>query len=148
MLFMLTPEIKTNLILKEIGIKRYSYRTNQPKSKEKNFNYFQKGLILTLLDKPFENFVDEQQNLIRAIVSSTKLDNGDEYFTSFCFQSKKDLKDKISNSLNIELTIIFGTELEGIGISKEIIAPSINQLVNSNDLKKNLWKEIKENLNI
>ena len=71
MLFMLTPEIKTNLILKEIGIKRYSYRTNQPKSKEKNLNYFQKGLILTLLDKPFENFVDEQQNLIRAIVSST-----------------------------------------------------------------------------
>ena len=99
MLFMLTPEIKTNLILKEIGIKRYSYRTNQPKSKEKNLNYFQKGLILTLLDKPFENFVDEQQNLIRAIVGSTKLDNGDEYFTSFCFQSKKDLKDKISNSL-------------------------------------------------
>ena len=60
-------------------------------------------------------------------------------FFSFC---------KISNSLNIELTIIFGSELEGIGISKEIIAPSINQLVNSNDLKKNLWKEIKENLNI
>ena len=112
MLLMLTPEIKTNLILKEIGIKRYSYRTNQPKSEEKNLNYFQKGLILTLLDKPFENFVDEQQNLIRAIVSSTKLDNGDEYFTSFCFQSKKDLKDKISNSLNIELTIIFGSELE------------------------------------
>ena len=71
MLFMLTPEIKTNLILKEIGVKRYSYRTNQPKSKEKNLNYFQKGLILTLLDKPFENFVDEQQNLIRAIVGST-----------------------------------------------------------------------------
>ena len=55
MLFMLTPEIKTNLILKELGIKRYSYRTNQPKSEEKNLNYFQKGLILTLLDKPFEN---------------------------------------------------------------------------------------------
>ena len=141
---MLTPEIKTNLILKEIGVKRYSYRTNQPKSKEKNLNYFQKGLILTLLDKPFENFVDEQQNLIRAIAGSTKLDNGDEYFTSFCFQSEKDIEDKISNSSNIKLTIIFGIELEGIGISKEIKAPSINQLLNSNELKKISGKRSKK----
>ena len=145
---MLTPEIKTNLILKEIGIKRYSCRTNQSKSEEKNLNYFQKGHILTLLDKPFENFVDEQQNFIRAIVGSTKHDDGDEHFSSVSFQSKNELKNKISNLSNIKLTIIFGNKSDRISVSKEIKAPSLNQLINSNNLKRTLWKEIKENLNI
>ena len=35
MLFMLTPEIKTNFILKEIGIKRYLLRSKMPNSSEK-----------------------------------------------------------------------------------------------------------------
>ena len=59
MLFMLTPEIKTNLILKEIGIKRYSLRSKMPHSIEKGLHYYQKGLILALLDKPFEDFIKE-----------------------------------------------------------------------------------------
>ena len=56
---MLTPEIKTNLILKEIGIKRYSIRSKTTESPQKNLYCYQKGHILALLDKPFENFIDE-----------------------------------------------------------------------------------------
>ena len=56
---MLTPEIKTNLILKEIGIKRYSLRSNADQSSLKNFSFFQKGHILALLDKPYEDLIDE-----------------------------------------------------------------------------------------
>ncbi len=40
---MLTPEIKTNLILKEIGIKRYLIRSNNTTQIEKKAFYFKKG---------------------------------------------------------------------------------------------------------
>ena len=58
---MLTPEIKTNLILKEIGIKRYSLRKKTTDSLNKVLYYYQKGSILALLDKPFENFVENNR---------------------------------------------------------------------------------------
>ena len=76
MLFMLTPEIKTNLILKEIGIKRYSLRSKINNSLNHDIYFYQKGVILSLLNKPHENFVKEQQELIKAILASTNLDKG------------------------------------------------------------------------
>ena len=45
-------------------------------------------------------------------------------------------------------TQMSGNKLDRISVSKEIKAPSLNQLINSNNLKRTLWKEIKENLNI
>ena len=89
---MLTPEIKTNLILKEIGIKRYSLRSNQANSSKKETYYYQKGLILAFLDKPFENFVKEQQDLIKAILESTKLDKELKNQIQLISNQKKNLK--------------------------------------------------------
>ena len=86
---MLTPEIKTNLILKEIGIKRYSLRPKINNSCNNDIYFYQKGLILSLLDKPYENFVQEQQDLIKAIMASTKLDTGDEKSNRILSQSPK-----------------------------------------------------------
>ena len=64
MLFMLTPEIKTNLILKEIGIKRYSLRTNSDQSLQKKLHLYQKGNILALLENPFSDFNDQYNCLL------------------------------------------------------------------------------------
>ena len=75
---MLTPEIKTNLILKEIGIKRYSLRTNSDQSLQKKLHLYQKGNILALLENPFRDFNDQYKDLLRAIISSTNLDKGKE----------------------------------------------------------------------
>ena len=91
MLFMLTPEIKTNLILKEIGIKRYSLRSSNDQSQKKSLHFYKKGHILALLDKPYENFVREQQDLLIAIFSSTKIDNGEEVFKTIRYSSNNDL---------------------------------------------------------
>ena len=91
MLFMLTPEIKTNLILKEIGIKRYSLRSSNDQSHKKSLHFYKKGHILALLDKPYENFVREQQDLLIAIFSSTKIDNGEEVFRTIRYSSNNDL---------------------------------------------------------
>ena len=100
MLFMLTPEIKTNLILKEIGIKRYSLRSSNDQSQKKSLHFYKKGHILALLDKPYENFVREQQDLLIAIFSSTKIDNGEEVLKTIRYSSNNDLSPCIKFSVN------------------------------------------------
>ena len=146
---MLTPEIKTNLILKEIGIKRYSLRKKTTDSLNKVLYYYQKGSILALLDKPFENFVENQQGLINAIIASTKCDEGHQESNALSFNSLNELNKKIQNLPNFKLIIIFGDIIDGKQINQDIIlAPSVNELSLKKVLKKNLWIEIKTKLSL
>ena len=146
---MLTPEIKTNLILKEIGVKRYSLRKKKTDSLKKDIYYYQKGSILALLDKPFENFVENQQDLINAIMASTKCDEGNQESNVLSFSSSNELNKKIHNLSNFKLIIVFGNIINGVRINKDaILAPSINELGIKKNLKKNLWIEIKTKLDI
>ena len=146
---MLTPEIKTNLILKEIGVKRYSLRKKKTDSLKKDIYYYQKGSILALLDKPFENFVENQQDLINAIMASTKCDEGNQESNVLSFSSSNELNKKIHNLSNFKLIIVFGNIINGVQINKDVIlAPSINELGLKKNLKKNLWIEIKTKLDI
>ena len=146
---MLTPEIKTNLILKEIGVKRYSLRKKKTDSLKKDIYCYQKGSILALLDKPFENFVENQQDLINAIMASTKCDEGNQESNVLSFSSSNELNKKIHNLSNFKLIIVFGNIINGVQINKDaILAPSINELGLKKNLKKNLWIEIKTKLDI
>ena len=146
---MLTPEIKTNLILKEIGIKRYSLRTKTTNSSKKDLYFYQKGTILALLDKPFENFVQEQQELRKGIIASTKHDKGDKKSDRIMIQSEDELEEKISSFSNIRLIIIFGITLNSeLFFENSIHAPSINELFLKKSLKKDLWLQIKAKLNL
>ena len=146
---MLTPEIKTNLILKEIGIKRYSLRKKTTDSLNKVLYYYQKGSILALLDKPFENFIENQQGLINAIIASTKCDEGHQESNALSFNSLNELNKKIQNLSNFKLIIIFGDIIDGKQINQDIIlAPSVNELSLKKVLKKNLWIEIKTKLSL
>ena len=146
---MLTPEIKTNLILKEIGIKRYSLRKKTTDSLNKVLYYYQKGSILALLDKPFENFVENQQGLINAIIASTKCDEGHQESNALSFNSLNELNKKIQNLSNFKLIIIFGDIIDVKQINQDIIlAPSINELSLKKVLKKDLWIEIKTKLSL
>ena len=146
---MLTPEIKTNLILKQIGIKRYSLRKKTTDSLNKVLYYYQKGSILTFLDKPFENFVENQQGLINAIIASTKCDEGHQESNALSFNSLNELNKKIQNLSNFKLIIIFGDIIDGKQINQDIIlAPSVNELSLKKVLKKNLWIEIKTKLSL
>ena len=52
---MITSSIKTNLILKEIGVTRYSLRSNKEKTNDKEIHIYQKGNILTLLEICFND---------------------------------------------------------------------------------------------
>ena len=146
---MLTPEIKTNLILKEIGIKRYSLRPKQDQSPQKRLNLYQKGHILAFLDKPYEDFVDEHQGLIKAIINSTKLDEGEELYETISYASRDELNKEMKNISKIRLVIFFGKISNNYIPDCEIInAPSIDDLCNSKNLKKDLWMNIKNKLDL
>tara|TARA_B100000963_G_scaffold320848_1_gene303676 strand:+ start:4167 stop:4607 length:441 start_codon:yes stop_codon:yes gene_type:complete len=146
---MLTPEIKTNLILKEIGIQRYSLRPQEKIISQKTYHYFLKGNILAIIDKPFENFVREQQDLIKAVLASTKLDQGEEIFENAFFDSQESLQQQISNFNDIKLAIVFGKISYNFSFDCEVIySPSVNQLMLQKNLKANLWKDIKNKLDL
>ena len=149
MLFMLTPEIKTNLILKEIGIKRYSLRSKINNSPNHDIYFYQKGVILSLLNKPYENFVKEQQELLKAILASTNLDKGNEKSKKISIQCEHELKKIISKLSDIRLIIIFGKVFNSeLFLENSIQAPSINELFLKKSLKKDLWLKIKSKLNL
>ena len=144
---MLTPEIKTNLILKEIGIKRYLIRSNNTTQIEKKAFYFKKGPILTLLEKPYINLAKQQQELMLSIIKSTKYDLGDELHDVIFFKNEEDLSKKINTLFQIDLVMIFGKISNNIDLDiQTIMAPSLNVLFNSQDSKKKLWIEIKNKL--
>ncbi len=146
---MLTPEIKTNLILKEIGIKRYALRSKMPNHSKKGLHYYQKGLILALLDKPFEDFIKEHQDFIKAIIESTKSGDGKENNGTILFSSQEELKEQTLNFSKSKLIIIFGNNSsEIIFDTKCIKAPTIEELISTKESKKDLWIEIKNKLNL
>tara|TARA_B100001175_G_scaffold267904_1_gene239095 strand:- start:3751 stop:4191 length:441 start_codon:yes stop_codon:yes gene_type:complete len=146
---MLTPEIKTNLILKEIGIKRYLLRPKINNSAINEAYFYKKGKILSFLDKPFKNFVKEQQKLIEAIMASTKLDQGDEESDKISFSSNNELKKEILSFDNVKSIIIFGNIFdEQIFLENSIQAPSINELSINKTRKKELWQKIQSKLNL
>ena len=149
MLLMLTPEIKTNLILKEIGIKRYSLRSSNDQSQKKSLHFYKKGHILALLDKPFENFIEEQQELLKAIIDSTKMSDGEESYEKISYFSKKELHESLLKKFKPRLIIIFGVmPYDSIFDYEYIKAPSLSQLFNKKQLKKDLWINIKQKLSL
>ena len=146
---MLTPEIKTNLILKEIGIKRYSLRPKKTDISKKSYNSFQKGAILAILDKPFDNFIKEQQDLLKAVLASTKLDEDKECTEGLSFTSTDELKKKLSNFNEIKLIIIFGKICLNLDFDGLVInSPSLSELALKKEAKAKLWIEIKNKLNL
>jgi DNA polymerase III psi subunit len=146
---MLTPEIKTNLILKEIGIKRYSLRTNSDQSLQKKLHLYQKGNILALLENPFSDFNDQYKYLLRAIISSTNLDKGKEINKTITYCSNNELVEEIKDFEKLKLIIFFGKNSFEYNLDCPFIkVPSLNNLANDKNLKKNLWLDIKQNLKI
>ena len=117
---MLTPEIKTNLILKGIGIKRYLIRSNNTTQIEKKAFYFKKGPILALLEKPYINLAKQQQELMLSIIKSTKYDLGDELHDVIFFKNEEDLSKKINTLFEIDLVMIFGKISNNIDLDEVV----------------------------
>jgi DNA polymerase III psi subunit len=139
---MITPSIKTNLILKEMGITRYELRSNHQSDLSKTIFSYQKGNILTLLEQSYDDLGEDEAKLLNAIVDAVNSVNKDTIQNKFNLEdakkiilAMKDLKGIISfipNTGTLDLSIPF------------VQSSSLNKMISDTESKKILWKKLKE----
>ena len=104
---MITSTIKTNLILKEIGVTRYSLRPEPNLLVDKEVNFYQKGNILTLLDVPYNDISQDQKNLLGAIITAIKPISEIEVIKTSKINKDEDISEIINQFLAVSGIIIF-----------------------------------------
>jgi DNA polymerase III psi subunit len=144
---MITSSIKTNLILKEIGVTRYSLRSNKEKTNDKEIHIYQKGNILTLLEICFNDLPQNQVDLLKAIVGTIKTNESNELIESISFKSTNDVNKIISSKKELEGIIAFTKDNLEIESPLPIIrSNTLEEIIKNPSLKKPLWEKIKKDL--
>ena len=85
---MITASLKTNLILKELGITRFSSRSSANKSIINSIYIYKIDKVSVFLKKDFKEYDIDQKKLILAIMNSTTLTNGKSSGQSILFDNK------------------------------------------------------------
>lgn len=139
---MITPSIKTNLILKEMGITRYELRSKQQSVLSKTIFSYQKGNILTLLEQSYDDLGEDEAKLLNAIIDAVNSSNKD------IFQNKFDLEDAKKNILaikDIKGIISFIPDIGTLDLPIPCVqSSSLNKMISDTESKKVLWKKLKE----
>jgi DNA polymerase III psi subunit len=144
---MITSSIKTNLILKEIGVTRYSLRSKKEKTNDKEIHIYQKGNILTLLEICFNDLPQDQVALLKAIVGTIKPNESNELIESISFKSINDVQKIISSKKELRGIITFTIDnLEIESLLPIIRSNTLDEIIKNPSLKKSLWKDIKKDL--
>ena len=144
---MITSTIKTNLILKEIGVTRYSLRPEPNLLVDKEVNFYQKGNILTLLDVPYNDIPQDQKNLLGAIITAIKPISEIEVIKTSKINKDEDISEIINQFLAVSGIIIFYKNTLNIKTSlPTITSPSLAEIIKNPSLKKVLWEDIKKKL--
>ena len=144
---MITASVKTNLILKELGITRFSSRSAVKKSNLNPIYIYKIQNVTVLLNKLFEEYENVQKKLIVAIMSSTTLTNGEFSGQSSSIDEVKLLDDIID--MNSKLIINFTSNKIKIASKIQVInSDSIDELTADSQKKKQLWASIKKMLNL
>ncbi|MDB3996966.1 DNA polymerase III subunit psi [Gammaproteobacteria bacterium] len=140
---MITSSIKTNLILKEMGITRYELRSKQESEPSKTIFSYQKGNILTLLEQSYDDLGEDEAKLLNAIVDAVNSTDKDTIQDKYAFKDtrkmisaiKKDIKGIISftpDVITLDLSIPF------------VQSPLLKKMISDSESKKILWKDLKE----
>ena len=141
---MITSTIKTNLILKEIGVTRYSLRPELNQLVDKEVNFYQKGNILTLLDVPYNDISQDQKNLLGAIINAIKPTGEIEIIKTMKINKHEDISRLIDQFQAVSGIIIFYKNNFNIKTFLPIItSPSLIEILTKPNLKKPLWEDIK-----
>lgn len=144
---MITSSIKTNLILKEIGVTRYSLRSNKEKTNDKEIHIYQKGNILTLLEICFNDLPQDQADLLKAIVGAIKPNESNELIESISFETSNDIYKMVSLKKELAGIIAFTKDNLEIETALPIIrSNTLEEIIKNPSLKKPLWENIKKDL--
>jgi DNA polymerase III psi subunit len=141
---MITPSIKTNLILKEMGITRYELRSHQEKFHPKKIYSYQKGNILTLLKQSYDDLSKDEAKLLEAIIDAVNSANNQ---TSHNNSNLDDINDFISSCIDIKGIISFSSDVDYITSSTSFVqSPPLESLISDKESKKILWKKLQKTI--
>ena len=139
---MITPSVKTNLILKEMGITRYELRSKQEPEPSKIFFSYQKGNILTLLGQSYDDLDEDEAKLLIAIVDAVKPVDKNIVQNKY---NLDDIKENISAIKDIKGIICFIPDISSIELPIPFVqAPSLKKMISDTESKMVLWKKLKE----
>ena len=139
---MITPSIKTNLILKEMGITRYELRSKLQSVLSKTIFSYQKGNILTLLEQSYDDLGEDEAKLLNAIIDAVNSSNKDIFQNKFALE---DAKKNILAMKDIKGIIIFIPDIGTLDLSIPCVqSSSLNKMISDTGSKKILWKKLKE----
>jgi len=141
---MITPSIKTNLILKEMGITRYEIRSHQEKVLSPKIYSYQKGNILTLLKQSYNDLDKDEAKLLDAIIDAV---NSADNQTSHNNSNLDDINDFISSCIDIKGIISFSSDVNRITSSTSFVqSAALESLISDKESKKVLWKKLQETI--
>jgi DNA polymerase III psi subunit len=141
---MITPSIKTNLILKEMGITRYEIRSHQEKVLSPKIYSYQKGNILTLLKQSYNDLDKDEAKLLDAIIDAV---NSADNQTSHNNSNLDDINDFISSCTDIKGIISFSSDVNRITSSTSFVqSAALESLISDKESKKILWKKLQETI--
>jgi DNA polymerase III psi subunit len=139
---MITPSIKTNLILKEMGITRYELRSKQQSDPLKKIFSYQKGNILTLLEQSYDDLGEDEAKLLNAIVDAVNSVSKDTIQNKF---NLEDAKKIILAMKDIKGIISFIPDIVTLDLPIPFVqSSSLNKMISDTESKKVLWKKLKE----
>jgi len=139
---MITPSVKTNLILKEIGITRYELRSKQEPEPSKIIFGYQKGNILTLLGQSYDDLDEDEAKLLIAIVDAVKPVDKNIVQNKY---NLDDIKENISVIKDIKGIICFIPDISSLELPVPFVqAPSLKKMISDTESKMVLWKKLKE----
>ena len=139
---MITPSIKTNLILKEMGITRYELRSKQEPEPSKIIFSYQKGNILTLLGQSYDDLDEDEAKLLIAIVDAVKPVDKNIVQNKY---NLDDIKENISVIKDIKGIICFIPDISSLELPVPFVqAPSLKKMISDTESKMVLWKKLKE----
>ena len=141
---MITPSIKTNLILKEMGITRYELRSHQEKLPSPKIYSYQKGNILTLLKQSYNDLSKDEVKLLEAIIDSVNSANNQASHNN---SNLDDINDFISSYIDIKGIISFSSDVNSITSSTSFVqSPPLESMISDKESKKILWKKLQETI--
>ncbi|MDC1150895.1 DNA polymerase III subunit psi [Gammaproteobacteria bacterium] len=140
---MITSSIKTNLILKEMGITRYELRSKQESEPSKTIFSYQKGNILTLLEQSYDDLSEDEAKLLNAIVDAVNSTDKDTIQDKYAFEDSRKMISAIKK--DIKGIISFTPDVSTLDLSIPFVqSPLLKKMISDSESKKILWKDLKE----